>query len=80
MSQLLVLCITNMDNFTLIQISLFVSILVFLLLLYIFFWGNYEKKLEDSLNSSVQLLNLLPREIKETIAKSLAEEENNEKE
>ena len=69
-----------MDNFTLIQISLFVSILVFLLLLYIFFWGNYEKKLEDSLNSSVQLLNLLPREIKETIAKSLAEEENNEKE
>lgn len=69
-------CFSNYTNqYTLIQFSLFVAIILFLLIVYIFFWGSYEKNLEDSFEASVQLLNLLPKEIKEQIAKNIIEDE-----
>lgn len=45
-------------------------------LLYCLVWKSYEENLKDLLKTSVDLINLIPEEIKHQIVQKLNEEEN----
>lgn len=59
----------------LIMISLELIICVILIFVYLVLWRRYENKIIESLNTSVQLLNLLPNELKAQIIKHISTEE-----
>ena len=60
----------------LINVSTFVVILGCVILLYCLVWKSYEENLKDLLKTSVDLINLIPEEIKYAIVQKLNEEEN----
>ena len=60
----------------LINVSTFVVILCCVILLYCLVWKSYEENLKDLLKTSVDLINLIPEEIKYQIVQKLNEEEN----
>ena len=60
----------------LINVSTFVVILGCVILLYVLVWKSYEENLKDLLKTSVDLINLIPEEIKYAIVQKLNEEEN----
>ena len=60
----------------LINVSTFVVILGCVILLYCLVWKSYEENLKDLLETSVDLINLIPEEIKYAIVQKLNEEEN----
>ena len=60
----------------LINVSTFVVILGCVILLYCLVWKSYEENLKDLLKTSVDLINLIPEEIKYQIVQKLNEEEN----
>ena len=64
------------ENVKLIEITLYLCFALILVFCYLIFWKNYERKLNESLKVSLQLLNLLPYEIKYQIAKNIEEEDN----
>ena len=63
----------------LLQIIGIITIGLVIILFYLFFWRNLEKNLFDKLHTSLELLNLLPQELKNQIVNKLNEEndENN---
>ena len=67
------------DFLRLLQIIGIIGIGLILVLFYLFFWRNLERNLFDKLHTSLELLNLLPQELKNQIVNKLNEEndENN---
>ena len=63
------------DNQQLTQICCVICMGFLLIIVYIFFWRRYEETLKESLQTSVQLLNLLPLELKRQIIKNILTEE-----
>lgn len=63
------------DNTQLTQICCVICMSFLLIVVYIFFWRRYEETLTESLKTSVQLLNLLPIELKRQIIKNILSEE-----
>ena len=51
-------------------------LLLFVILLYCLVWKSYEENLKQLLKTSVDLINLIPEEIKYQIVQKLNEEEN----
>ena len=62
-------------NEQLTQICCVICMGFLLIIVYIFFWRRYEETLKESLQTSVQLLNLLPFELKRQIIKNILIEE-----
>ena len=60
----------------LINVSTFIVILGCVILLYCLVWKSYEENLKELLKTSVDLINLIPEEIKVSIVQKLNEEEN----
>jgi cell division protein YceG involved in septum cleavage len=59
-----------------INISTFIVVICCVVLLYCLVWKSYEENLKDLLKTSVDLINLIPEEIKHQIVQKLNEEEN----
>ena len=51
----------------------FTSLIIIIILYYCFIWRNYEEKLNNLLKASVDLINLIPQEIKNIIIEKLNE-------
>ncbi len=64
------------DGQKLFNIYAFIIILILLIIYYLFFWRNYERDLKEKLINSLELLNLLPSEIKLKMVDKLKEEED----
>ena len=60
----------------LVNISTFIVVLCCIVLLYCLVWKSYEENLKTLLKTSVDLINLIPEEIKYQIVQKLNEEEN----
>ena len=60
----------------LVNVATFIVLLVAVILLYCLVWKSYEENLKDLLKTSVDLINLIPEEIKVSIVQKLNEEEN----
>ena len=60
----------------LVDVSTFVAILVAVILCYCLIWKSYEETLKVLLTTSVDLINLIPEEIKYQLVLKLNEEEN----
>lgn len=60
----------------LINVATFIVVLGCVILLYCLVWKSYEENLKDLLKTSVDLINLIPEEIKYQIVQRLNEEEN----
>ena len=60
----------------LVNVATFIVLLVSVILLYCLVWKSYEENLKDLLKTSVDLINLIPEEIKYQIVQQLNEEEN----
>ena len=63
------------DGQRLFHIYAFIIIIVLLIIYYLFFWRNHERVLKDKLINSLELLNLLPGELKMKMVDKLKEEE-----
>ena len=63
-------------NSKLVNISTFIVVLCCIVLLYCLVWKSYEENLKTLLKTSVDLINLIPEEIKYQIVQKLNEEEN----
>lgn len=59
----------------LVYLALFISIIVIVFVIYLIFWQNFEKRLKEEFRISVDLINLIPEEIKIQIIKKIIEEE-----
>ena len=57
----------------LVQISVFISLLVVIILVYFIMWRNYEESLKSLLKVSFDLINLIPEEIKYLIVLKINE-------
>lgn len=68
------------DEVQLIEITVFIILLVCSILLYCLVWKNYEERLKTILKTSVDLINLIPEEIKDSIVECLNKEEEDKKE
>ena len=64
------------DQIKLINVSTFIVLLCCVILLYCLVWKSYEENLKQLLKTSVDLINLIPEEIKYQIVQKLNEEEN----
>ena len=60
----------------LVNVSTFIVLLCCVILLYCLVWKSYEENLKQLLKTSVDLINLIPEEIKYQIVQKLNEEEN----
>ena len=60
----------------LVNVSTFIVLLCSVILLYCLVWKSYEENLKQLLKTSVDLINLIPEEIKYQIVTKLNEEEN----
>ena len=60
----------------LVNVSTFIVLLCCVILLYCLVWKSYEENLKQLLKTSVDLINLIPEEIKFQIVQKLNEEEN----
>jgi hypothetical protein len=65
------------NNVKVINISTYVVLLCLVLILYCLVWRSYEASLSVLLKTSVDLITLIPEEIKYQIVVQLNEEENN---
>ena len=65
------------DNVKVINISTYIVLLCMVLILYCLVWRSYEASLSVLLKTSVDLITLIPEEIKYQIVLQLNEEENN---
>ena len=63
------------EKIKLIFASTFVALLIFIIVIYLIVWKSYEEKLKNLLKTSVDLIKLIPDEIKIEIVKKLNEEE-----
>ena len=61
------------DETRLVQISVFISLLVVIILVYFIIWRNYEESLKSLLKISFDLINLIPEEIKYLIVLKINE-------
>jgi hypothetical protein len=61
------------DGTRVIQISVFISLLVVIILIYFIMWRNYEESLKSLLKISFDLINLIPEEIKYLIVLKINE-------
>ena len=61
------------DETRLVQISVFISLLVVIILVYFIMWRNYEESLKSLLKISFDLINLIPEEIKYLIVLKINE-------
>ena len=61
------------DNLQVIYISLFTFIIIVYTLIYLIVWKSYEERLHILLKKSVDLINLIPKEIKNIIVSKLNE-------
>ena len=61
------------DNLQVVYISLFTLIIIVYTLMYLIVWKSYEEKLHILLKKSVDLINLIPKEIKNIIVSKLNE-------
>ena len=61
------------DGTRVIQISIFISLLVVIILIYFIMWRNYEESLKSLLKISFDLINLIPEEIKYLIVLKINE-------
>ena len=61
------------DGTRLVQISVFISLLVVIILVYFIIWRNYEESLKSLLKISFDLINLIPEEIKYLIVLKINE-------
>ena len=61
------------DETRLVQISVFISLLVVIILIYFIIWRNYEESLKSLLKISFDLINLIPEEIKYLIVLKINE-------
>ena len=59
------------DNLQVVYISLFTLIIIVYTLMYLIVWKSYEEKLHILLKKSVDLINLIPKEIKNIIVSKL---------
>ena len=60
----------------LVNVSTFIVLICSVILLYCLVWKSYEENLKQLLKTSVDLINLIPEEIKYQIVQKLNEEEN----
>lgn len=67
------------DEVKLIEITVFIILLVISILLYSIVWKAYEERLKTILKTSVDLINLIPEEIKDSIVECLNKEEDEKK-
>ena len=65
------------DSEKLFHIYAFIIILAMLIIYYLFIWRSQERDLKEKLNNSLELLNLLPGELKLKMVDKLKEEEEN---
>ncbi len=63
------------DGQKLFNIYTFIITLILLIIYYLFFWRSFERDLKEKLINSLELLNLLPSEIKIKMVDKLKEEE-----
>lgn len=63
------------DQLNLINVSTFIVLIVSIIILYTLIWKSYEEKLRVLLKTSVDLINLIPDELKFQIVYKLNEEE-----
>ena len=61
------------DETRLVQISVFISLLVVIILVYFIIWRNYEESLKSLLKISFDLINLIPEEIKYIMVEKINE-------
>ena len=61
------------DENRLVQISVYISLLVVIILIYFIMWRNYEESLKTLLKLSFDLINLIPEEIKYLIVLKINE-------
>ena len=61
------------DKAQLVHISVYISVLVVIVLLYCIVWRTYEESLKTLLKISFDLINLIPEEIKYLIVTKLNE-------
>ena len=72
--ELLNLSVSNsFDKLSVIHISIFIAMIVLLVLFYCILWKKYEHHLDSLLKKSVDLINLIPEEIKDIIITKLNE-------
>ena len=64
------------NQIKLVNVSTFIALLCSVILLYCLVWKSYEENLKQLLKTSVDLINLIPEEIKYQIVTKLNEEEN----
>ncbi len=64
------------NKIKLVNVSTFIALLCSVILLYCLVWKSYEENLKQLLKTSVDLINLIPEEIKYQIVTKLNEEEN----
>ena len=63
------------DKIDLIIDSAFILLIFIVIIIYFILWKGYEEKLKNLLKTSVDLIKLIPDEIKKEIVKKLTEEE-----
>ena len=63
------------EKIKLIFASSYIALLIFIIVIYLIVWKSYEEKLKTLLKTSVDLIKLIPDEIKIEIVKKLNEEE-----
>ncbi len=69
-------CFSNYkDTIDLIIDSAFILLIFIVIIIYFIIWKGYEEKLKNLLKTSVDLIKLIPDEIKKEIVKKLTEEE-----
>ncbi len=64
------------NQIKLLNVSTYIVLLCIVILLYCLVWKSYEENLKQLLKTSVDLINLIPEEIKFQIVQKLNEEEN----
>ena len=64
------------NQIKLLNVSTYIVLLCIVILLYCLVWKSYEENLKKLLKTSVDLINLIPEEIKFQIVQKLNEEEN----
>ena len=76
MNKVLKECLSDYkSNVDLIIDTSFIVLITFILIIYLLVWKSYEENLKNLLKTSVDLIKLIPDEIKKEIVKKLNEEE-----
>ena len=83
-NNLLIQLMTSFSDFinqtNLINVSTFIVLVVFIIVIYVLVWKGFEENLKELLKTSVDLINLIPESFKYIIVQRLNEDDENRKE